>query len=78
MENTASEKVLLSSKNENCKNKDSNRVINNSDYVYEDESEKILLHNKNVNCENMNEQREDDNNLKTRKRASAKIQNMEE
>ena len=57
-------------------NKDRNRVINNSDYVYEDEPEKILLHNKNVNCKNMNEQTEDNNNLKTRKRASAKMQNM--
>ena len=76
LENTASEKVSLSSKNEICKNKDRNRVINNSDFVYEDEPEKILLHNKNVNCENMNEETEDDNNLKTRKRASAKMQNM--
>ena len=41
--NTASEKVSLPSKNEICKNKDRNRVINNSDYVYEDEPEKILL-----------------------------------
>ena len=76
LENTASEKVPLSSKNEICKNKDSNRVINNSDFVYEDESEKILLHNININCKNMNEQTEDDNNLKTRKRTSAKMQNM--
>ena len=44
--NTASEKVSLPSKNEICKNKDRNRVINNSDYVYEDEPEKILLHKK--------------------------------
>ena len=76
LENTASEKVSLSSKNEIRKNKDRNRVINNSDFVYEDEPEKILLHNKNVNCENMNEQTEDDNNLKIRKRASAKMQKM--
>ena len=76
LENAASEKVLLPSKNEICKNKDRNIVINNSDYVYEDEPEKILLHNKNVNCENMNKQTEDDNNLKTKKRASAKMQNM--
>ena len=62
--------------NEICKNKDRNRVTNNSDYVYEDEPEKILLHNKNVNCQNMNDQTEDDNNLKTRKRVSAKMQNM--
>ena len=73
LENTALEKVSLTSKNEICKNEDRNRVINNSDYVYEDELEKIWLYNKNVNCENMNEQTEDDNNLKTRKRASAKI-----
>ena len=76
LENTASEKVSLSSKNEICKNKDRNRVINNSDFVYEDEAKKILLHNKNVDCENMYSQTEDDNNLKTRKRASAKMQNM--
>ena len=63
LENTASKKVSLSSKNEICKNKDRNRVINNSDFVYEDEPEKILLHIKIVNCENMNEQTEDDNNL---------------
>ena len=68
--------MSLSSKNEICKNKDRNRVINNNDFVYEDEPEKILLHIKNVNRENMNEQTEDDNNLKTRKRASAKMQNM--
>ena len=54
LENTASEKVSLSSKNEICKNKDRNRVINNSDFIYE-VPEKILLHNKNVNCKNMNE-----------------------
>ena len=72
LENTASEKVS-SSKNEICKYKDRNRVINNSDFVYEDEPEKILLHNKNVNCENINEQTEDDNNLKTRKQVSAKM-----
>ena len=76
LENTASEKVLLPSKNEICKNKDRNRVINNSDYIYVDEPEKILLHNKNINCKNMNEQTEDDNNLKTRKQLSAKMQNM--
>ena len=74
--NTASEKLSLSSKNEICKNKDRNRVINNSEFVYEDEPEKILLHNKNVNCKNMNEQTEDDKNLKSRKRALAKMQNM--
>ena len=34
------------------------------------------MHNKNVNCKNTNEQTEDDNNLKTRKQASAKMQNM--
>ena len=56
--------------------KDRNRVINNSDFVYEDQPEKILLHNKNVNCENMNEQTEDDNNLKTRKWSLAKMHNM--
>ena len=67
LENTTSEKVSLSSKNEICKNKDRNRVINNSDFVYEDEPEKILLHNKNVNCENMNEQTEDDCNVCTPK-----------
>ena len=55
LENTASEKVSLPSKNEICKNKDRNRVINNSDYVYKDKSEKILLDNKNVNFKNMNE-----------------------
>ena len=66
LENTASEKVSLSSKNEIYKNKDRNRLINNSDYVYEDKPEKILFHNKNINCENMNEQTDDDNNLKTR------------
>ena len=76
LENTASEKVSLSSKNEIYKNKDRNRVINNSGFAYKDEPEKILLHKKNVNYENMNEQTEDDNNLKTRKRASAKMQNM--
>ena len=74
LENTASEKVSLPSKNKICKHKDRNKVINNSDYLYEDEPEMILLHNKNVNCENMNEQTEDDNNLKTRKRTSAKMQ----
>ena len=66
--------MSLLSENEICKNKDRNRVINNSDFVYEDEPEKILLNNKNVNCEfnceNINEQTEDDYNLKTRKRAS--------
>ena len=55
LEHTASKKVSLPSKNEICRNKDRNRVINNSDYVYEDEPEEILLHNKNVHCKNTNE-----------------------
>ena len=67
--------MSVPSKNGICKNKVRNRVINNSEYLYEDEPEKILLHSKNVNCKNMNEQTEDDNNLKTRKQASAKMQN---